>query len=69
MFNDVPEELVPWMTPGLKGQGKVKCKPFQSGSETNPETVYDFCFDKPSGTWRRWVDLTEDVPIGEDAAY
>jgi dynein heavy chain len=69
MFNDVPEELVPWMTPGLKGQGKVKCKPFPSGSETNPETVYDFCFDKPSGTWRRWVDLTEDVPIGEDAAY
>jgi len=69
MFNDVPEELVPWMTPGLKGQGKVKCKPFPSGSESNPETVYDFCFDKPSGTWRRWVDLTEDVPIGEDAAY
>ena len=69
MFNDVPEELTMWMTPGLKGQGKIKCKPFPSGTEEAPETVYDFCFDKPSGTWKRWVDLKEDVPIGEDEAY
>ena len=38
-------------------------------AEEAPETVYDFCFDKPSGTWKRWVDLKEDVPIGEDEAY
>uniref|UniRef100_A0A7S0KGM2 Dynein heavy chain n=1 Tax=Micromonas pusilla TaxID=38833 RepID=A0A7S0KGM2_MICPS len=69
MFNDVPEELTMWMTPGLKGQGKIKCKPFPSGTEAAPETVYDFCFDKPSGTWKRWVDLKEDMPIGEDEAY
>ena len=69
MFNDVPEELTMWMTPGLKGQGKIKCKPFPSGTEEAPETVYDFCFDKPSGTWKRWLDLKEDVPIGEDEAY
>ena len=53
-----------WMTPGSRGK-IMQAVPLGHGGGRDGLRLR---FDKPSGTWKRWVDLKEDVPIGEDEA-